>query len=517
MNDNPLVLTFDIGTQSTRGLLVDKLGNIVDYAQIKYIEPYFSIKPDFIEQKPLFYYNALIDVSNMLYNNNPDNYKRIIAVTITTIRDTVLCLDEHNEPLRDIIIWLDKREADASKLPKIPPLKQALFTLAGVKDTIDMQQRQSACNYIMTEEKNIWEKTKKFVLLPTYINYLLTGEIKDSIANQIGHIPFDYKNNKWMKKNGLTRCLFDVPLEKLCDLVKPGEIIGYIKDDVSRLSNIPKGLPLIATGSDKGCETLGLSVIDKTKASVSFGTTATVQFATDKYFSPMPNVPAYPAVIYGYYNPEIQIYRGFWMLSWYIKEFAKEESEIAKAEGVITEVVLNRYLKDVPCGSDGLVLEPFWSPGVSNPNARGAIIGFKDIHTKKHLYRAIIEGIGYGLYEGLLTMEKRSRQTIKEVFVGGGGSMSDEICQIMSDIFNLPLKRIQTHEACGLGSSIIAFKEMGIYNSYNDAINNMVRVSKVFNPDAKKHEIYYNIYSNVYSKMEKRLYPLNKKLKEVKL
>ena len=171
----------------------------------------------------------------------------------------------------------------------------------------------------------------------------------------------------------------------------------------------------------------------------------------------------------------------------------------------------------MPCGSDGLVLEPFWSPGVSNPNARGTIIGFKDIHTKKHLYRAIIEGIGYGLYEGLLTMEKRSKQTIKEVFAGGGGSMSDEICQIMSDIFNLPLKRIQTHEACGLGSSIIAFKEMGIYNSYDEAIKNMVRVSKVFNPDAKKHEIYYNIYSNVYSKMEKRLYPLNKKLKEVKI
>lgn len=55
------------------------------------------------------------------------------------------------------------------------------------------------------------------------------------------------------------------------------------------------------------------------KASISFGTTATIQLAVKKYFEPQKFLPAYPAVINDMYNPEIEIYRGFWMLSWFVQ------------------------------------------------------------------------------------------------------------------------------------------------------------------------------------------------------
>lgn len=54
MMSEPLVMTCDIGTQSTRALLVDKHGNIVDMHQIKYAEPYISVKPGWAEQKTDF-------------------------------------------------------------------------------------------------------------------------------------------------------------------------------------------------------------------------------------------------------------------------------------------------------------------------------------------------------------------------------------------------------------------------------------------------------------------------------
>lgn len=62
----------------------------------------------------------------------------------------------------------------------------------------------------------------------------LTGELKDSVANMIGHVPFDYKNRRWMKPGALTRCVCNVPSEKLCELVPSGEVIGKITEEASK-------------------------------------------------------------------------------------------------------------------------------------------------------------------------------------------------------------------------------------------------------------------------------------------
>ena len=500
----PLILTFDVGTQSCRAMLIDKKGNIIIKKQKHYEEPYFSKKEGYAEQKPSFYFDGMIECLDKLSKEAKEKMNNIKAATITCIRDSVLCLDKNNKPLRDIILWLDKREADVDDLPKISPVKETIFKLVGVSDMVNMQQRQSVCNWIMTKEKSIWEKTAKFVTLPTYLNYLFTGKLIDSIANQIGHIPTDYKNGCWMKE-GLTRFLFDVPLEKLCDLVKPGEELGELRPEICKKFNIPAKTKLIACGSDKGCETLGLSVITKDKAAVSFGTTATVQFMTPDYFEPTPFAPSYPAVIDKYYNPEIQIYRGYWMLSWFKNEFGKEESEVAKKKGCCTEEILNKYLKEIPAGCNGLILQPYWGAGVANPSAKGAIIGFSDIHGKKHIYRAIIEGINYGLLEGLETMEKRGKQKIKEIYLGGGGSQSDEICQITADMFNRPTKRIQTHEACGLGAAMVSFTAIGEFKTIEEACKSMVHDKDIFYPNKDNQKAYqknYKIYKKMYSKLE---------------
>ncbi|MEG2002185.1 MAG: FGGY-family carbohydrate kinase [Clostridia bacterium] len=509
----PLILTFDIGTQSMRAMLVNKKGDILDFEQKRYERPYIARNPGWAEQRPDFYFDCLAEVANSLCKKRSDLISNIIAVTMTTIRDTVLCLDKDIKPLRDIVLWLDKREANLQF--QLPTYKRMLFKLVKQSDTVDMQYRQSICNWIMENEPELWAKTYKFVMLPTYLNYKLTGVLKDSTANMIGHIPMDYKNSKWMSERGLTRCLFDVPMSKLCELVNPGDIIGNIADEVSEKIGLPKGLPLIVTGSDKSCETLGLSVHKKNQASLSFGTTATVQFATADYFEPMPFVPSYPSVVHGMYNPEIQIYRGYWMLSWFKKEFAAKEVEQAKELGISAEELLNKRLKEVPAGCDGLVLQPFWGPGVSNPNARGSIIGFSDVHTRIHIYRAIIEGIGFALIDGMKNMEKRGKQKITEVYVGGGGSQSDEICQITANMFGLTVKRIQTHEACGLGASMIAFKGMGEFKTIDEAIENMARDTDIFTPDENEHKIYTQLYENVYCKVYGKLEPLYKTIKRI--
>ena len=508
-----VMLTFDVGTQSLRGMLMNQKGEIEAFVQKKYEPPYFSKKPGWAEQKPNFYFDCLCLVAKQLKEKSENGFDNVIGVAIAAIRDTCLCLDEKYEPIRDIIVWPDSRETNSGT--NLRPLLKGGLKIVGMDEVMLTQHRVTKANWIMDQEPDNWKKTAKFVMLPTYLNYKLTGQLKDSAANQIAHIPFDYKSRKWQKKNDLRRHMVDIPNDMLCELVETEAIIGTITSEASRLTGIPEGIILYASGSDKGCETLGLSVIKEHQAALSFGTTATVQFATKKYFEPKQFLPSYPAVPNDLYNPEIQIYRGYWLISWFKKEFAAKECVEALKRGCSPEEILNERLREVPPGCEGLILQPFWTPGVVTPNAKGAIIGFSDAHSRIHLYRAIIEGIGFALMDGMYSMEKRGHQKISEIFVAGGGSQSDEICQITANMFGLEVKRIQTHEASGLGASMVGFVAAGIYHNYEEAIEHMVRVANVFKPDMEEYAIYQELYHTIYKKIYGRLLPLYKKIKTI--
>ena len=511
MKKNPLVLTFDCGTQSIRALLFDKQGNIIGKAQ-KYFQPYYSPKAEWAEQHPEVYKDAIVEVSKSLKDKCRDVWEDIIGVTSTTIRDTCVCMDKNGEVLRPIIVWLDQREAECKE--KLPLISRLAFLLVGMKETINVQRKITKSNWIIENEKEIWDKTYKYVMFSGFITHFLTGKFIDSSASQVGHVPIDYKSKKWKKTSDVQFPVFNVPKSKLCELVPPGGILGYISKEFSELTGITEGLPVIATGSDKACETLGCGVVSEDMVSLSFGTTATVQFATKKYIEPQKFLPAYPSVIADIYNPEIQIYRGYWMVSWFKKEFAEKEVMQAAELGVSAEELLNIRLKEIPAGCDGLMLQPLWAPMLKNPEGKGAIIGFNDVHTRVHIYRAIIEGIGFALIDGMRHVEKRIGTKITAATVSGGGSQSDEICQITADMFGVPVMRIQTYEACSLGSSLVAFVALNEFNSYEEAIKSMVHYKDTFIPDEKTNKI-YNELSEIYRGLYWRLKPCYIKLKRI--
>jgi sugar (pentulose or hexulose) kinase len=505
----PLVLTVDLGTQSVRAMLTDRTGGILHKVQHKFEIPYHSKSPGWAEQKPEVYWDAVCGITTRLKTEAEDVWGDIIAVTVTTIRDTCLCVDRDGKPLRDAILWLDKRECVPVK--PVPLKNMLLFSMIGMKDTVELQRKVSACNWIIANEPGIWAKTDKFIMISGWLTFMLTGKLVDSVGNMIGHIPFNSKTRTWMKKNELTRCVFDIENEKLTALLEPGEILGCITGEASRRTGIPEGLPLIATGSDKGCETLGLSCVAPDCASIGLGTTATIQFTIGRYMEPLPFIPAYPAVMKNHYNPEVQVYRGYWLISWFKKEFAAKEVLEAEARGIAPEELLNARLAEIPAGCNGLVFQPYFTPGVVMPKARGAIVGFSDIHTRAHIYRAIIEGINFALMDGLKTMERRGKVKINKLFIAGGGSQSDEICRITANMFGLPVYRIQTYEAAGLGSAVVAFAAMGVYKSVKEAVAAMVHVKDEFLPDLREHEKYQAIYDGVFCKIFGRLLPLYKR------
>jgi sugar (pentulose or hexulose) kinase len=143
------------------------------------------------------------------------------------------------------------------------------------------------------------------------------------------------------------------------------------------------------------------------------------------------------------------------------------------------------------------------------------MIGFGDVHTRAHIYRAIIEGIAYALREGKELSEKKSGVKMTSLKVSGGGSQSDEAMQITADIFGITAERPHTFETSGLGAAINAAVGAGLYPNYRAALDHMVHEGDKFTPIARNQQLYDQLYRDVYQKMYDKLSPLYKAIRSI--
>ena len=512
MKNKPVVLTLDFGTQSVRASLINKEGNILHIVKESYSPAYFSSKNGYAEQNPDYYWELMIKCLKRLAKEGKDELDNIIGATITTFRDSSVQLDKDLKPIRPCILWLDQRMAEAKE--KLPLLHRLAFKLVGMENTIELNRKRTIAHWLKENEPETWKKTYKYVNISTYLTYKLCGNLVDSPSSLTGHYPIYFKKKTWYKEGALKGRIFGIPNRMLPEIKQPGEVMGIIRDEIAKECGLPLGIKLIATGSDKACETVGLGALSRDVGAVSYGTACSIEVSNRKYHEPEKFLPAYPAAVKDWYNMDVQIYRGYWMLTWFSREFASEMVNEAKIQEMAVEELLNDKLSTIPPGSDGLVLQPYWGPGLSRPLAKGAVVGFSDIHTRFHLYRAIIEGIAYALREGLESIEKSQKHRIKSIMISGGGSQSDVVCQITSDIFGLPVSRVQTFETTSLGAAISTFVGLGEFATVEEAISHMTRVSKTFTPNEKAMKQYNYLYKKVYVKMFPQLKDIYKDLKK---
>ncbi len=506
------VLTIDFGTQSVRVAVFDKTGKELAMEKEKYNPPYFSSKPNYAEQEPNVYFEALCHCSKRLAQNHSELLKTVAGATLTAFRDSAVLLDKNREVIRPMVLWLDQRNAECKE--PLPFFSRAAFRLVGMTDTVTFNRKRSVSNWLIENEPENWAKVDKYINISTYFIYRLTGELKDSASDFAGHYPIDFKKRQWYKNpmKHLKGQIFSIEKRMLAEIVPEGSPIGKITEKAHEETGLPVGLTLYACGSDKSCETLGLGVLEDTMAAISYGTASTVETTRKRYTESETFLPGYPSCIPNYYNMDVQIYRGYWMINWFLKEFGGKQVD----DIIISDVSaddFNKKLKDVPPGSDGLVLQPYWGPGLARPLAKGAIIGFSDVITQEHFYRAIIEGIAYALREGLEHFEKKIHHSIKGIRISGGGSQSDEICQITADIMGKSVTRVQTFETSSLGAAISCFLALKEFSSPEEAVKNMVHVTKTFEPDAKTHKLYDYLYENAYEEMYPNLKGIYKNIK----
>lgn len=500
------LLAIDNGTQSVRALVFDPRGNLIAKQRVL-IEPYYSTAPGLAEQDPEVFWRATCEACQGLWAQGVEK-SSIAAVSLTTQRGTVINVDKNGKPLRSAILWLDQRRTEGLK--PVSGLWGAAFAVAGASQTVAYLQAEAECNWIRTHQPEVWNQTHKYLFLSGYLTYCLIGEFLDSISNQVGYVPFDYKAQTWAKPHDWKWQAVPMDKDILPRLVPAASPLGQISATASAATGIPQGLPLIAAAADTATEALGTGCLEPYIGCLSYGTAAVISTMHKKYIEVIPLLPPYPAAVPGQYNLEIQVRRGYWMVTWFKQEFGLREQSLAAEQGMEVETLFDDLVHSVPPGSDGLVLQPYWSPGLRFPGieARGGVIGFSDVHTRAHLYRSILEGIAYALREGAERTAKRTGIPITELRVAGGGSQSDAALQVTADVFGLPASRPHTYEASGLGAAMDAAVGSGIHKDFLTAIREMTRVRDTFEPDPKNHARYDELYYGVYKKMYGHLKPL---------
>lgn len=508
------LLAIDVGTQSVRAMVFDPSGTLIARFGVP-IEPCLPGPPGACEQDAELFWHSVGEACRGLWPMAGVRRDALAGVALTTQRGTVVVTDEAGAPLRNAIVWLDQRRTEG--LPRIGGRWGLAFRAAGVTETVATFMADAEANLLARTEPDTWHRIRHYLLLSGFLVHRLTGRFADSVGAQVGYIPFDYRALGWAAAGDWKWQAVPVERAWLPELVPPAGVLGEISPAAAASTGIPGGLPLVAAAGDKACEVLGSGALEPDVGAVSLGTTATFNTTRRRYVEVIPAVPPYPGAVPGAWNLEVQVQRGYWMIEWFKREFGASEVARGAAQDTEPEVLFDELLAATPPGAMGLVLQPYWSPGIRipGPEAKGAVIGWGDVHTRAHLYRAILEGLAYALREGAERTASRTRTQIRELRVSGGGSQSPAAIQLTADVFGLPASRPHTHETSGLGAAIDAAVGLGIHPSFDSAVAAMTRVIETRDPDPAANAIYEQLYRDVYRQMYRRLQPLYAEIRRI--
>ncbi|MBI2762726.1 MAG: FGGY-family carbohydrate kinase [Chloroflexi bacterium] len=508
------LLALDVGTQSVRAILFDPRGTVVAMGRVP-IEPYVSPQPGWAEQDPEVWWAALGEACRRVWADPAARPDSVAGMSLTTQRVTIVASDENGAPLRPAIVWLDQRQTEG--LPPIGGAWGLAFRATRVRETVARFQADCEANWIERYEPSVWRRIRRYGVLSSWLTARLVGRWVDSSAAQIAYLPFDFKRSRWAGRLDWKWQVAAFDPAWLAELVDPTQSLGELTRGAASHLGLATGIPMFASAGDKQAEALGAGAVTPDVAALSFGTTATIGTTHRRYLEAIPLVPPHPAAFPGAWLVELQVLRGFWMVEWFKREFGAQEVARGAARDVPPEALFDDLLATSPPGSMGLVLQPYWMPGVRypGPEAKGAIVGFGDIHGRAHVYRAILEGLAYGLREGAERTVRKSGVGIGELRVSGGGSQSRASVQLFADVFGIPASRPHTHEAAGLGAAIDAALGLGLHPDPVAAVAAMVHVGERFEPSADASRVYEDLYRSVYLPMYDRLRRLYREIRRI--
>jgi sugar (pentulose or hexulose) kinase len=500
-----LVIGVDSSTTACKAIAWDRDGRAVAEGRATY--PLLQPRPNWYEQDAETWWDGLCAALKALLARI--DAAQVDALCITHQRESFVPVDEQGRPLRNGILWLDERSR-----PQVAFLEERIgrhrfHQITGKPLTTNPSVTKIA--WLMQHEPELVARTHKFLDAHAFLVHRLTGAFRTSIASADPMGLVDMQTDAWA-----VGMINEVGLhpDQFPELILPGRVIGFVSERAAAATGLPAGLRVVAGAGDGQCAGLGANATSGGRACLNLGTAVVSGVVSANYVAD-PAFRTLYAPIAGRYFLETVIQGGAFTVSWFVETFGGDLSDSGL---YAAEDLLEAAAADVPPGSLGLVVVPYWNHAMTpywDPAASGITIGWTGAHGRAHFYRAILEGVA--LEQRLLGdgLASATGQAIEAYVALGGGSRSDLWCQIVADVTGVPVVRAATAEATCLGAGILAAVAAKWYPDATSAAGAMTGTAERFQPDLETQAIYDRIYGEVYRPLFPTLQPLLHRLADL--
>jgi len=481
------VLGIDVSTTATKAVLVDPSGVVVGIGSAEYA--YEVPQPLWSEQDPELWWTGAVAAIRSVLASTGVAGTDIAAIGLTGQMHGAVLLDAADAVLRPAILWNDQRTAAECDAIRAAVGRERLIAITGNDALTGFTAPKLV--WVRDHEPDVWRRVAHLLLPKDFVRLRLTGEHALDKADGAGTILFDLAARDW---SPVVLGALGIDPAWMPPTFEGPMPTGGVTTSAAAATGLRPGTPVVAGGGDQAANAVGTGVVSPGTVALSLGTSGVIFAATDRpIFEPAGRVHAFCHAVPDRWHLMSVMLSAAGSLRWFREALAPDLSfaDLVEAAG------------EVPAGSDGLLFLPYLTGERSphpDPLARGAFVGLTVRHDRRHLTRAVLEGVAFGLRDGLDLMTAAGMPAPGEIRVSGGGTSSALWRQILADVLDAEIATVNTTEGAAFGAALLGAVGAGWFSTVDTACAALVSATRVAVPGAdagayaERHAAYRELY-----------------------
>ncbi len=479
-----LLLGIDVGTYSSKGVLVDANGAVVKTAVV---EHEMSVPhPGWAEQDAdLVWWGDVVKICRQLLNCDPYHGTDVAAVAVSAIGPCMLPLDSRDHPLRPGLLYgVDARASQQIDALNLKWGEQTIYNFSGM--ALTSQAVGPKILWLRQNEPDTWKQTAHITTASSYLILRLTGEKVIDRHTASHYMPLmDIQSLEWSERfaDGL------VSNSSLPRLAWSDELAGRINRAGSIETGLPVGTPVAVGAVDALSEAISVGVAQPGDLMIMYGSTAFFILVED---APRPDSRLW--TVAGAYKGQYNLAAGMAttgsLTRWFRDQIARDLPEETAYASLFAEA------EAIPPGAEGLLLLPYFSgerTPINDTQARGVFAGLTLAHRREHLFRAVLESVAFGIRHNIETFQSIGAD-VRRIVAVGGGTKSRTWLQIVSDVSGIAQEVPQITIGASYGDAFLAGLAAGIVQ--REDLDHWVHPDSTITPDPLRKAVYDNLYED---------------------
>lgn len=490
----PLVVGIDVGTGSTKALLMDVHGNILARHAVQY--PLYTPEIGCSEQCAQDWWNAVVTCVRSVCAAR-DIASRVKGIALSTQGGTIVPVDQGFAPLGRAIVWNDRR-CDHERQEFMDQFGEELMYQA-TGWNLGTGLPALVLRHMHNQQEDIYARAHMYLSVHDFLAARLTGRAAVDLSNAGINQLINIREGKYSPQ--LTQFAM-VDEQQLPKLIPSGKYIGTLTASAAEALGLSEDVVLSSGAHDQYAVSLGAGIVNSGDAVIGTGTAWVVTALQDTPDFESGFAQSIPTVA-GKWGSMISISNGGISLDWFRKKVA-----CANAEALSYDVINDTVSKQFKPGSRGLYFYPYFGGAsfpVKNHRAKAAFLGMDLSHEWAHFVQAIMEGTVYQICWALERMH--AHRPIHQITVAGGALKSPIWLQMIANIFNRTIYITDVDDLACVGAAMLATVGCKLYSDVVTACLKMSPPKKQIEPQASEANEYASLFKE-YKKQAQSLFAL---------